>query len=269
MTPARILMSPGTASAEIVNGQGQAYTSDARLPIPVWRPPTQAENSAIWADVLPEMGRVVAIVEVLDQECIEKVRQWVPALQLLAGTQREHWDHPSIKMLLEKMEAVVSVSGALDCNGIAEHPPGLTTVTIDHERQSYIGLHTDSWDRLPVEQLASARNRICINLGREDRYLLFLNLTVGDMLAHLPTASQAAPITSASAIGKAFMRAHPDYPIAKVRIRPGEAYIAPTENIVHDASSLDNFEQSCHITLRGFFRPLEKAAGYQHRLTAL
>jgi hypothetical protein len=39
----------------------------------------------------------------------------------------------------------------------------------------------------------------------------------------------------------------------KVRVAPGEAYIAPTDNVIHDASTVGSQTPSITLTLRGWF----------------
>jgi hypothetical protein len=157
---------------------------------------------------------------------------------------------------------------SLICRGIYLNPPGLITVTCDRRRRHalhdrarratlgdrnsgcYIGLHFDSWDQLPLEERDSASNRICLNLGKEDRYLLFINLTVADILQLIESLGEAK-ITSANALKNRFLKLYPDYPVIKVRVSPGEAYIAPTENMIHDGSSLGQNSCDLHLTVRG------------------
>ena len=50
-----------------------------------------------------------------------------------------------------------------------------------------------------------------------------------------------------------FMSRFPGYPIMKVRVAPGEAYIAPTDNMIHDASTVGSKTPSVTLTLRGWF----------------
>ena len=64
----------------------------------------------------------------------------------------------------------------------------MPTVTKDEfgtDNGKYAGLHVDSWDRLPLRYRHRARNRLCINFGREPRYLLFINLTLMRMFHQL------------------------------------------------------------------------------------
>ena len=50
-------------------------------------------------------------------------------------------------------------------------------------------------------------------------------------------------------LGRKFLRVFDDYPITRIRVKPGDAYIAPTENIVHDGCTElgSDLDVSCHI----------------------
>ena len=54
--------------------------------------------------------------------------------------------------------------------------PDLVTLTQGNDRRQRIGIHLDSWDRQPLRHRHRSCNRICINLSREPRALLLLNL---------------------------------------------------------------------------------------------
>jgi len=41
--------------------------------------------------------------------------------------------------------------------------------------------------------------------------------------------------------------------MVRIKVRPGQAYIAPTENIFHDGSTLGTSEVDRHMTCRGHF----------------
>lgn len=155
---------------------------------------------------------------------------------------------------------------------------GLRTVTYDRQKKNYIGLHLDSWDKLSLEKRHLSTNRICINLGLEDRYFLFINLTLMDMfnlvkvgysrntlscqqnnshsnfinnnLSNSLLLNQIPP----NAIRQMFLERYPNYPVVKVRVSPGEAYIAPTENMIHDASTLDKRFFDVILTIRGHLK---------------
>ena len=41
-------------------------------------------------------------------------------------------------------------------------------------------------------------------------------------------------------LGEEFMRQQPNYPVVKLRVAPGEAYIAPTENIIRPPAKVSS-----------------------------
>jgi hypothetical protein len=69
----------------------------------------------------------------------------------------------------------------------------------------------------------------------------------------LAEASQQTLDPACELVGPAFMSRFPGYPIVRVRIGPGEAYIAPTDNVIHDASTIGSEGLSITLTLRGWF----------------
>ena len=88
--------------------------------------------------------------------------------------------------------------------GIRVNAANRRTVTVHPGTARFVGLHVDNWTRLPLNQRHTAPRRICINLGNEARYFLFVNLS----------------------------------------------YIAPTENIIHDGSSVGARGHDVSLSLR-------------------
>ena len=128
---------------------------------------------------------------------------------------------------------------------------------VEVHRQLHVGLHVDHWDRLPLRHRNRARNRICINLGREPRYSLFFNLPMMDMFGAAGLRDPEDVITDFRGLylGRRFMEACPDYPVIGLRLDPGEAYILPTDNLVHDASTEGNRFTDITLTYLGLFVP--------------
>jgi hypothetical protein len=156
------------------------------------------------------------------------------------------------QLLLSYIKTLCRVEGEAVCHGLIPCPPGLVTVSFDPEASVYNGMHTDSWDSPPGYDRNLSPNRISINVGTEDRALLFVNLTVDQMARDMHQAGYGSvdqPL--GTAFGQQFLRTFPDYPIVRLRVRPGEAYIAPTENVMHDGSTEGGHDTSWHITLRG------------------
>ncbi|MBW4573792.1 MAG: hypothetical protein KME08_00745 [Aphanothece sp. CMT-3BRIN-NPC111] len=137
--------------------------------------------------------------------------------------------------------------------------PGLKTATRDYcnnlPGMPYTGMHLDSWDRFPLRRRHKSRNRICINLGREERFFLFINLTLMEMFNALGLSDpdDIYKHYRGTNIGDEFMKQFPSYPVVKLRIGPKEAYIAPTDNLIHDASSLGKKYPDITLTCIGYF----------------
>ena len=134
--------------------------------------------------------------------------------------------------------------------GVHVNDPGLEATTINPVGRRRIGLHVDDWYRAPVSRRHMSPNRICVNLGCEDRFFLFLNLP----MRRVYELSGAPRHASGSRAAQAFCRLFPHYPVLKLRMRPGEAYIAPTENLVHDGCSSGMRTPDVTLSLLGRFR---------------
>jgi hypothetical protein len=151
-------------------------------------------------------------------------------------------------------ERFPTIDGELIFHGIAVSAPGLTTVTRDPAKGGvFIGLHIDSWDHLPFCERHRSLYRISVNIGCEPRYFLFAPIDVlrmRDLL--LETAGEEA--VRGKYIPQLFLSTFPALPIRRLRIEPGEAYIAPTDLLVHDGSTLCATGPSAHLTVRGRFR---------------
>ena len=109
-------------------------------------------------------------------------------------------------------------------------------------------MHIDSWDKQPIEERQYSRNRICINLGKEDRYLYFINLPIFSIYKSLPIK-----LTNINKVVNLFLSENQNYPVIKVKIKPMNGYIAPTENIIHDGSTFNTNNKDITLTIRGYF----------------
>lgn len=139
---------------------------------------------------------------------------------------------------------------------------GLCTTTVD-DQQMYTGLHVDNWYRQDLLTRRTSPNRICINVSEEARYLLLINVPQKMMFTILSGNEDEVrlqPGMEGTALGLAFMQTFPDYPVVKLRIEPGEAYLAPTENLVHDGCTegMTSWDLAVHVL--GQFDPGAVAA---------
>jgi hypothetical protein len=147
--------------------------------------------------------------------------------------------------------AVFAVTRAsISILGISVKAPGLLTVTVDQKKQRRIGLHLDVWDKLTLQQKSDARWRVNVNLGSEPRHLVFCGLPVPVMHRRAALDSK----TVGTSIGRNFFERFPFYPLYRISIKPGHAYVAPTDLLIHDATTLDRTTPDISIAVLGHFR---------------
>jgi hypothetical protein len=130
--------------------------------------------------------------------------------------------------------------------------PNLGNNTFNTKENVYIGMHLDSWEGELFQNRKNARNRICINLGNDSRYLMFYNVSLFSMatMANFETKSVSYDINM---IYKKFAQSFPEIPIYRLEVKPYEAYIAPTEFIIHDGSSWNSTFPDINLVVRGRF----------------
>ena len=137
--------------------------------------------------------------------------------------------------------------------GVDEDIPGLPTLTIDPRSALLIGLHLDNWDRLPVGLRHTSRNRASLNVGPVPRALLFVDLDIA-------TGYRPDVVPDTETTRKRLIEADPPPAVLRLLVPPGWAYIAPTENLVHDGSSLSFHEGAAHASALGRFVPVRGTA---------
>jgi hypothetical protein len=247
----RIELSSGTRvtdlreTTDLVHGAN--YEEGARLPREPWRRPTAEEAQCLIATEMPSnMASSVAIFRLPGES---------------SGLQEamRSGDKESLEVsLLQPLRTICELGEPLHCIGPSKNPANLKTVTFNHDIRRYNGLHVDNWDQLCLDSRHLATNRICINIGQEDRYFLFLPLSLMDIVTALSEeiGDQWKVPGRYTLIGRQFMERFPDVPVVRCRLGPGEAYIAPTENLVHDGSSIGQSDMDEQFTIRGYIRLL-------------
>ncbi|MBB2914843.1 hypothetical protein FHS43_006155 [Streptosporangium becharense] len=114
-------------------------------------------------------------------------------------------------------------------------PAGLLTSTEDTAVGRRIGLHVDNWDRLPYPARQHSRRRLCINFGPGIRYLLVGDRDVMEICRVLGRdREQHCPHTDD--VRRYVADGHP-LRCLRIRLEPGQGYIAPTELAPHDGST--------------------------------
>ncbi len=229
------------------------YNDSIFIPQKPWRKPYNKEIAVLTSNYdFDDISKMVGVISFKNEALAIKLGKL--KYEAVANRTKSEEFRELAKQLLftkaftEKCESMNNIIVA----GLAFHRKGLNTVTKNKRTNKYVGLHLDSWDNLPLFRRKESPNRICINLSDESRYFLFLNIPVENMLKYFnkKLVKQTVP----DFICNEFMSVWPDYPIIKVEIKPFEAYIAPTECVVHDATTETMNTDSFSFTFRGFFK---------------
>ena len=255
----RYWINSGTVTADTYPEVMLNYDRAARVPQQEWRELIATEKKLLSDAHVGEVGSWISILKMPKtiltpfQALYNYSRAGdIESLKSLAFSQQLQ---PSIETVREFLTSLSIRNNQLFEGGFifVGYPNKLTLTFAEGPR--YIGLHVDSFYQVPLEERASSPNRICINLGAGDRYLYFINLPLLALKHQLDAVGSTDPrrFQIGSHLGSAFLDRFPNYPVVKLRIAPGEAYIAPTENIIHEGSSLGNPYFDVHLTFRGYF----------------
>ncbi|MFD0885395.1 hypothetical protein ACFQ08_12635 [Streptosporangium algeriense] len=113
--------------------------------------------------------------------------------------------------------------------------PGQLTSTEDPAAERRIGLHIDNFDRRTYRDRHLSRRRLCLNLGPGTRYLLVGDRDVMEICRALgQDQEQHYPHTDD--VRQYIAAGHP-LRCLRIRLEPGQGYIAPTELVPHDGST--------------------------------
>ena len=268
----RIMLSSGmTKNLDELPNSSQ-YIDAAIIPQEPWRVPTREEYELLCpSEPLSNIGQWnlgsnIGIVSLPDR-IIEPIvvileeygtRETLEADNYIIHTKHPNWNN-SLDRLVDYLWNYCLYNDAPQPLSLYTALPGLKTVTRKDLggpfERSYVGLHLDSWEKAPLKQRHKSKNRICLNLGREDRFFLFINLTLIDMFRAMGLSEPDDIYKNYRGLhlGHKFMNRYPDYPVVKLRLAPGEAYIAPTENVIHDATSLNKQYPDICLHFTGYF----------------
>jgi hypothetical protein len=248
----RLQVSAGTVGASGPGRESFVYRSWARIPMTPWRYLTVDELGRLNSGSDGGRPAGVRILRIPDR-LYERLHSGFGDAELDESGARlsEILANDEYRARLEELAEFVGEMGELTRRPLVRiNRPGLPTTTVD-DGMFYIGLHVDNWYGHELGMRHASPNRICINIGRESRYFLFINLSMSSMFSLLRRdgAARIHPGLVGTPLGLAFMRTFPAYPVLRLRIDPGEGYLAPTEDLVHDASTvgLRSWDLAVHI----------------------
>lgn len=252
----RALINSGTCLPVKLNSPEILYSEDAFIPVESWRELDYKEQSLLFSrssDHILDRSTHVGVISLPEAAMAPLIELGVAFAQTVEDCQvlaKRSAYQGAVDHLTEYLRPLCRTDENLAIHKVSVNAAGLSTVTYHPATRKFIGLHLDSWDKLPVEQRHLSTNRICINLGLEDRFLLLINLTLSDIM-QLSQASSAFSQGSPIAVRDRFLTQYPNYPVVKLRISPGEAYIAPTENMIHDGCTVKKQFSDVTLTIRG------------------
>lgn len=244
----RLKINSGTYPIEQVN-----YQDRARLPQQDWRDLTDGEFSLLLGDGAPDenaqniyVWRLPGYIQAHMDGFRDSIKRFNdPSLiENIANT--GHFLRGRRKLVDLVTRAGVNIG--TKAFGHYTRPRDLIVTSVGHTGLM-VGLHIDSWFNSDMaDRLSGLPNRMCINLGPERRFFMFMNLPLTKLRERL-----GRPVTDAFYFPAEFMEAFPDYPVIRLEVRPGEAYIAPTEIIIHDATTVGKEFTDATFTILGNF----------------
>jgi hypothetical protein len=117
--------------------------------------------------------------------------------------------------------------------GYTECAADQRTTTTDTRTMRRLGIHLDNFDRIPLERRHESRRRVGINLGPGPRYLVLATQDIKG-LARLTPLIKRNPHTEQI---RRYVAQGGELTCIRIRLEPGEGYLAPTELIPHDGST--------------------------------
>ncbi len=247
----RIKISSGTRWCDEV-----AYGDDCYrgyVPLDDWREPHKKEINALLTSTLPINNYEYIGISSISKDLLSmsKKLSFIENKTVYDIEKNENLYNEFVRSILNFFSGQVIEKENIEILGsFVNSICGLKSTAYNPKESVYLGLHIDCWDKLPWDQRNTARNRILINLGDEERYFLFVNLTASQILKHIKMISNGAPPYPYHN----FFELFPNYPVVKIKLFPGEYYIAPTENIMHDGSTEEKIHLDIVFAMLGQFK---------------
>jgi hypothetical protein len=190
------------------------WEDGAVVPLDDWQPLTEQQATDLRANSTTDPNTVVEIVEVsIDRTAAH-------AMIPIAASNFDPFDGRH----------------AADFLGYVDQDPGLRTSTIDQSQDLRIGIHLDNFDKLSFAHRAAGRRRLGVNFGPGIRHLLLATIDVLDVCT-VNNPAQPSRYPHTDDLRRYVLDERP-LTILRIRLDPGQGYIAPTELLPHDGSTL-------------------------------
>lgn len=236
------------------------FLPDAIAPRGEWREPTTAELSRLMgiSGVYGESDLLVIPLPRL----AHVLRDQLGSLQDLELTQKAVSDVAFLRALDTCIDDLIPFCVRPDnllCQGASVNMGGTRLVTHNTvlAPPRRIGLHVDNWDDLPLLERARGRRRLCVNIGIQPRYLLFLQTPISVLAAEGKLPSEIPNDVSPAKLVRAHLGRNLKQLAARVQIDPGEAYIVNADDVIHDGASDAHEALDVALHFLGYFGPLQ------------
>jgi hypothetical protein len=250
------MINSGTKKAQKYENYGynQEFFDNAYIPLTNWRQPTDSEmeiicNTNYSSNPLVQVLRLPDVVT----NCLNDLQTQIIGLQTQQVLKMVHSLNSQLQQQTKIWDYINSIHYGLTQEikvlGLGAMDPGKITVSYDSKSGRHVGLHFDSFSGDDILHREQSPNRLCINIGTEVRYLMFINLTASQIYHLLNQPS----INNVNTLLRTFLQQYPQYPVLRIKIHPGEAYIAPTEAIIHDGTTLEKTHVDVSFTVLGRF----------------
>jgi len=253
----RIRLSQGSQTASSRVGC-QHYVDHAFIPIGGWRCPSEEELHLLLQPRLVESQRSEDYVQIhkfedafVDifaplQRIVERYDSVHAARRFAQGTTMLSAVDTVCKEVMTRFPSIEPIKVL----GINVVEPGLHTGSIQRPPvRRYIGLHVDQW-RDTANFSGNTISRLCLNVGTEPRYFLYMNYSIHAMRRLLQTDERDEGV-----VARQFLRHHFECPVVRLELCPGEAYLAVTKNLIHDATTLPMHTFDLSVSFLGGFLP--------------
>ena len=252
----QLRQSSGVRLVDKTEQKSAFYLENSCVPMDVWANITG--QIRIWQPdlPLPPSKNIVGLFNLepgLRQELLEFMMQYRNAPPLaLVSNQPIIPIRNAIRRYLYQRFALNDLKPDLDSLGF--NSPNLLTVTIDRKIGLKIGLHYDSWYGPTANDKAGDYFRVVVNLGSAPRWFLYAPIpfeTFYPLWAEMRDEKREDGMIPITEPGVILQKLNPG--IHCLKINPGQGYIADTESIIHDATTLWTDQPNVHYQLLGKF----------------
>ncbi|MDG4765655.1 hypothetical protein O7632_16335 [Solwaraspora sp. WMMD406] len=237
-----IAISSGTRSlADCANVPAAA---SAIVPRDDWRPLTTAEFDLLRPTPDTQLHEMLTLID-LDPAALTDIQQrMLPLLADPADTPADAERRTAtVRAARDLLLDTLYQRAGITCgdHGPADtvvHSPQQLSTAYNYAERVFMGLHLDNHQDYPLTERHLSYLLAGVNLGFAHRYVHFVNLRVVDLIRLLRETGHPVPITT-HALKNAFFAAFGGYPVVRIRLRPGQAYVVNTQDVLHDGATND------------------------------